>query len=101
MVRLAFNFVLVLVIVWIYFLDLFGLSGMLNCVDCLDWFCDALTDLFLCIVSWIFRDFFGRCRTALRVLWVVSNITPSFQTFSDVLDNFSYLSSLVIYREPP
>ena len=38
---------------------------------------------------------------ALRVLWGVLNITLSFQTFSDVLDNFSNLLSLVIYREPP
>ena len=53
MVSLAFNFVLIIVIVWIYFLDLFGLSGMLNCVDRLDWFCDALADSFLCLVSWI------------------------------------------------
>ena len=58
LVRLAFNFVLILVIVWFYFLDLFVLSGMLNCVDCLDWFCDALADLFLCVVSWICRDLF-------------------------------------------
>ena len=49
----------------------------------------------------IFCDFFGRCRIALRVLWGVLNITLSFQTFSDVLDNFSYLLSLVIYRERP
>ena len=49
----------------------------------------------------IFCDFFGCCRMALRVLWSVLNITLSFQTFSDVLDNFSYLLSLVIYREPP
>ena len=37
----------------------------------------------------IFCDFFGRCRMALRVLWGVLNITLSFQTFSDTLDNFS------------
>ena len=30
-----------------------------------------------------------------------SNITPSFHTFLGVLDNFSYLLSLVIYRERP
>ena len=37
----------------------------------------------------------------LSVLYSVSNVMPSLDRFLDVLDGFSYLLSLVIYREPP
>ena len=49
----------------------------------------------------MFCNIFKHFQMALRVLWSVSNITPSFHTFLGVLDNFSYVLSLVIYRERP
>ena len=52
-------------------------------------------------IFYSFCSFFKSFQMGLRGLWSVSNITPSFHTFWDVLDNFSYLLSLVIYREQP
>ena len=49
----------------------------------------------------IVGDIFGRFQMALRVSWSVSNVMLSFDRFLDVLDEISYLLSLVIYREPP
>ena len=48
----------------------------------------------------IVGDIFGRFQMALRVSWSVSNVMLSFDRFWDVLDEISYLLSLVIYREP-
>ena len=52
-------------------------------------------------ISYFFGYFFKHFQMALRVLWSVSNITASFHMFLDVLDNFSYLLSSVIYRGSP
>ena len=49
----------------------------------------------------IVGDIFGCFQMALRVSWSVSNVMLSFDRFLDVLDEISYLLSLVIYREPP
>ena len=76
--------------------DLFGCVWMRSDAFGYKWRVSEKSDFFE-----IVGDIFGRFQMALRDSWSVSNVMLSFDRFLDVLDEISYLLSLVIYREPP